>query len=75
MCLGIPFRVVRADEVSATVEAPGGDPRELSLLLMAEPVAPGDYVLAPVGNFAVERLDPADALETLALLRELVGAA
>ncbi len=74
MCLAVPYRVMRSDGVSATVEF-AGRCREVSLLLLGEPVAPGDYVLVPVGNFAAERLDPETGRQTLALLGELAMAA
>lgn len=70
MCLSVPYRVVRSDGVSATV-AQGTTVREVSLLMVAEPVAVGDYVTVQVGDFAVERIDADRAEETLAVLRDL----
>ena len=69
MCLSVPYQVLRADGVSATV-AQGDTVREVSLLMVAEPVSVGDYVTVQIGDFAVEKLDPDAALETLAVLRE-----
>ena len=69
MCLSVPYQVIRTDGVTATV-AQGGTTRDVSLLMVAEPVAIGDYVTVQVGDFAVERIEPDDALETLAVLRE-----
>jgi hydrogenase expression/formation protein HypC len=46
-----------------------GTPRMVNLGLL-ESVAPGDWVLVQVG-FAVEKIDDADARETLRLLEEM----
>jgi hydrogenase expression/formation protein HypC len=43
--------------------------REASLMMLADNVAVGDYVLIHAG-FAISRLDEAEARETLALMRE-----
>ncbi|HJV60996.1 MAG TPA: HypC/HybG/HupF family hydrogenase formation chaperone [Albitalea sp.] len=72
MCLAVPSRIVRLDGESATVEA-GGLQREVSLMLLDEAVAPGDYVLVQNGRFAYERLDADHARRTLALIDELVA--
>lgn len=49
-----------------------GQVREVSLLLMNEDVAVGDYLLIQAGGFAFERVDPARAEEALAMMRELM---
>ncbi len=72
MCLGIPVKVVETDGQSAVVEV-GGARREISLLLR-DGVAPGDWVILHAG-FAIQKMDEAEAEKTLALLRELPGAA
>ncbi len=72
MCLGIPVKVVETDGQSAVVEV-GGARREISLLLL-DGVAPGDWVILHAG-FAIQKMDEAEAEKTLALLRELPGAA
>jgi len=46
----------------------------ISTALLEEPLAPGDYVIVHAG-FALRKLDPADAEETLELLREMLAAA
>ena len=71
MCMAIPSRVVALDGEMATVES-FGQTRTVSLLLMPEPVAIGDYLLIQAGSFACERVDPERALETLAILGEIV---
>lgn len=69
MCLSVPYRVLRTDGETATV-VQGERVREVSLLLLSEPVSVGDYVLVQVGDFAAERVDARAAEESLSLLRE-----
>ncbi len=71
MCLGIPGRVDRIDGVMATVEF-GGVGRQVSLELVPDEVAVGDYVLVHAG-FALERIDEEEARETLQMLKEATG--
>ena len=68
MCLGIPGKVVSISGDLAEVDF-SGVAREVSLLLCPE-VQEGDYVLVHVG-FAIQRLEENEALETLALFREI----
>ena len=49
-----------------------GQRREVSLLLMGEEVAVGDYLLIQAGGFAFERVEPERAAEALALMEELM---
>jgi hydrogenase expression/formation protein HypC len=49
-----------------------GQVREVSLLLMNEDVAVGDYLLIQAGGFAFERVEAERAEEALALMRELM---
>ncbi len=44
--------------------------REASLMLLDESVAVGDYVIVHAG-FAITRLDEAEALETLDIMRQI----
>ncbi|OWW18707.1 hydrogenase assembly protein HupF [Noviherbaspirillum denitrificans] len=71
MCMAIPSRIIALDGEMATVEA-FGRTRTVSLMLMPEPVGIGDYLLIQAGNFASERVDHERALETLAILGEIV---
>lgn len=68
MCLAIPAEVVTVEGNTGTVDF-GGLLQEINLELV-EDVKPGDYVLIHVG-FAIEKLSKEDALETLAIFREL----
>jgi len=70
MCLGVPGRIVEINGVMAIVDF-FGIQRPVSLQLVDEPVAPGDYVLNHVG-FAIRRIPPEDIAETLALYERLI---
>lgn len=70
MCLAIPSRVLEIDDQMALVDT-AGERRKVSLVLMHEDVAVGDYVLIQHGQFAYERVDAARAEEALALMEEV----
>jgi hydrogenase expression/formation protein HypC len=70
MCIGVPSRVVAIDGLMATVDSLGQQ-RDVSLILMDGEVELGDYLLIQVGNFAVEKIEPARAREALDYLAEL----
>ena len=65
MCLGVPGRVIEVRELTATVDF-WGVRKDVSLAIVDEPVAPGDYILNHVG-FAIRRIPPESVQETLAL--------
>lgn len=68
MCLALPVRVIeRVGESDAIVDL-GGIRKQISLALVDD-VAVGDYVILHVG-YALSRLDPVEAENTLALFRE-----
>jgi hydrogenase expression/formation protein HypC len=71
MCLAAPSRVLELRDGMAVTEC-FGQQREVSLLLMNEEVAVGDYLLIQAGGFAFERVEAARAEEALALMRELM---
>lgn len=70
MCLGVPGKVVEVNGLEATVDF-FGVRRVLRLDVVDEPVTPGDYVLNHVG-FAIRRIPPSEAQETLALFETLI---
>ena len=70
MCLAIPSRVLEISERMAGVDT-AGEQRSVSLILMHEDVAVGDYVLIQQGSFAYERVDAERAQEALALFDEV----
>jgi len=75
MCLSIPSKVVKIDKENeiATVDTMGVQ-REASLSLMSEEeINIGDYVLLHIG-FVMNKIDEAEALDSLALYREIIDA-
>ncbi len=72
MCLAVPLKVISVAGNEATVDL-GGTRSRVRLDLLPEEVKPGDYVLVHTG-FAIRRLDPADAHETLKLFEEMLRA-
>jgi hydrogenase expression/formation protein HypC len=68
MCLAIPARITAIDPAGETATvALGAVSRECSLALI-DGAAIGDYVLMHVG-YALNRISPEEAAETLALMR------
>jgi hydrogenase expression/formation protein HypC len=72
MCLAIPARVIQIEEGLGLVEL-GGVVREASFMLLPDAQV-GDYVLLHAG-YALQKVDEAEAEETLRLLTELAEAA
>jgi hydrogenase expression/formation protein HypC len=71
MCLAIPARVVQIEEGLGMVEL-GGVVREASFMLLPDAQL-GDYVLLHAG-YALQKVDEAEAEETLRLLAEMAEA-
>jgi hydrogenase expression/formation protein HypC len=69
MCLGILGKIVSITTNGLAAVDFDGIKREVSLMLCPEAQI-GDYVLVHVG-FAIRRLEPEDAQETLRLFREI----
>jgi hydrogenase expression/formation protein HypC len=67
MCIAVPMNVTEINGDMGVVEY-SGVKRNVGLMLI-EDVKIGDWVLIHAG-FAISRLNPEDAQETLALLRE-----
>lgn len=72
MCLAAPSRVIEVRDGMAVTEC-FGQTREVSLLLLTEEVAVGDYLLIQAGGFAFELVEQQRALEALALMQELLA--
>lgn len=68
MCLAIPARVLATNGMTARVDFKGAERNVLMDLL--PDLQAGDYVLVHAG-FVIQRLDPAEAQETIALLEEI----
>jgi hydrogenase expression/formation protein HypC len=73
MCLGVPGKVLAVEGTTAVVDF-FGVRKELRLDLVDEPVQVGDYVLNHVG-FAIRRIPPEEARETLALFDQILAGA
>jgi hydrogenase expression/formation protein HypC len=71
MCLAIPARVMRVNGDKAQVDFGEGVLREVNVTLVEAKV--GDYVLVHAG-YAIQMVDEKDALETLALWKEILAA-
>jgi hydrogenase expression/formation protein HypC len=71
MCLAIPGEIVQIDDGVATVRI-GEALRKASLLLLPELPNPGDYVIVHAG-FALHVVDPAEALESIRIIREMAA--
>ncbi len=73
MCLAIPARVEELIDGNSAIVNLGGVRKEISLALLDD-VAVGDYVIVHVG-FALQKLDPEEAAQTLTLFAEIGGTA
>jgi hydrogenase expression/formation protein HypC len=69
MCLAVPSKITAMQDQMATIDV-SGIRQEISLILLPEPAAIGDYVLVHAG-FAIHKIDEAAAAETLNLLQEI----
>jgi hydrogenase expression/formation protein HypC len=72
MCLALPALVLELRPGDTALVSLGGVTKEISLAL-TDGVAVGDYVILHVG-YALTRLDPAEAEQTLALMAEMAEA-
>jgi hydrogenase expression/formation protein HypC len=68
MCLAIPAKVIRIEGDSAVVTIE--DVEYTASIMLLEDVKPGDYIMLHAG-FAIEKVDPGQAAETLQLLKEI----
>ena len=71
MCLAIPAEIVQIEDEMATVKV-GDALRKTSLLLLPDGAELGDYVIVHAG-FALHKVDPEEAMESLRLLQELAA--
>ena len=71
MCIGFPGKILSIDENNFAIIDISGARREVSLDLVDEEVALGDYVICHAG-YAIHRVDEALAQEKLDLLREIM---
>ena len=73
MCLSIPSKIVEIDEDNMATVDTMGIKRMVSLDLMPDAVTIGDYILIHVG-FAMNKIDEAEALQSLEVYREMLEA-
>ncbi len=69
MCLAIPMKVVEIDGPVAQVEEAGV--RRSARVDLIDDLKLGDYVIVHAG-VAIDKLDPAEAQETLKLFEEML---
>lgn len=70
MCLAIPSKVIKIQDMNATVDVYGAR-RDISLLLLPEEVALGDFVLVHAG-FAIQKVDNDAAHEALKYIKQII---
>ena len=70
MCLAVPSKIIKIQDLNATVDAYGAQ-RSVSLLLMPDDAKIGDFVLVRAG-FAIQKVDEEAAEETLKYIRQLL---
>ena len=68
MCLAIPAQVIELVDIEHAVVDMGGVRKTISIALVDD-LQIGDYVIVHVG-YALNRLDPEEAAETLRLIAE-----
>ena len=71
MCLSIPAKVIEIDGASGVVDCDGN--RVEANFSLLKDVGVGDYVLVHAG-FAIQKYEPQDAAETLAIWEEMKNA-
>lgn len=72
MCLAVPIEILEINDDIATGRVGEGDATiQASIMLMDEEVVPGDWIIVHAG-FALRKLDPAEAEETLRILRDML---
>ena len=73
MCVAIPARVIELDATTAVVER-YGERLAVSLLLMDEPVALGEYLIIQAQRYAVRKIDAEEAQQAYRLFDEIMDA-
>lgn len=71
MCVAVPGEILNLNTDGTAEVDFGGTCRTVSLALVEDPVV-GDFVIVHAG-FAMHKVDPEEARETLALFREALG--
>ncbi len=72
MCLAIPAEILEIKDGVANCRVGEGDTTvQASIMLLDEEITIGDYIIIHAG-FALRKLDPKEAQETLKILRDMV---
>jgi len=71
MCLGIPVKIEEIQGQKGVVSL-GNVRIGVNLTLLNGGLAVGDYVLVHAG-FAIARVDEREAMETISLIKEMIG--
>lgn len=75
MCLAVPAEVITIVDQVATCRVGEGDTTvTASLMVLDEEIKIGDYLIIHAG-FAIRKLDPLEAQQTLQILRDVMAAA
>jgi hydrogenase expression/formation protein HypC len=75
MCLAVPAEVISIEDQVATCRVGEGDTTvTASLMILDDTIVPGDFLIIHAG-FAIRKLDPVEARETLQILRDVMAAA
>ena len=69
MCVGVPMQVVSIDGDAIVAEVDGVR-RSASLMMLADEVEVGDYLIIHAG-FAISKLDEEEARETIRMMKEV----
>jgi hydrogenase expression/formation protein HypC len=72
MCLAIPSKIIKVEDMKATVDVYGAQ-RDISLIVLQDEVQVGDYVIVHAG-FAIQKLREDVAKETLGYFNEYLEA-
>lgn len=71
VCIAVPVKILAIEGEHATVDY-GGLKRAVSISLVKNQVVVGDFVIIHAGA-AIQRIDPEEAKETIALMQEMLG--
>jgi hydrogenase expression/formation protein HypC len=75
MCLAVPAEIISIEDQVATCRVGEGETTvTASLMVLDEDIKPGDFLIIHAG-FAIRKLDPVEAQETLKILRDVMAAA
>lgn len=68
MCVGVPMQIISIDGDDIVAEVDGVR-RSASLMMLADEVKEGDFVIIHAG-FAISKLDEEEARETIRMMKE-----